>query len=86
MSHHTVIQRSESSLGRTYRCRVEFDDGSVLGRDVTISNHDLEVPGRARRAVTWSFVNDLRRHISDAEAVVEKAIDALVEADPEAFP
>lgn len=86
MSHHMVLRCEEGTLGRIYRARVEFDDGSTLGRNVTISHHDLEVPGRARHAVAWSLKCDLRRHISDADDVVEKAIDALVEADPEAFP
>ena len=85
MSHHMVITYDEGALGRRYRAEVEFADGARLQRSVVITPHDMEIEGRAQRAVTWHFKCDFRRHLTDCDDVVDAAIAALLEFDPGAF-
>lgn len=86
MSHHIVITFEESTLGRRYRAVIEYEDGRVLTDTLTLPPHDMEISGRPRMAVTWSFKCSFRRELgAEVDQLVEDAAEALLEAYPGAF-
>lgn len=86
MSHHMVITTRESPLGRQYKAVIEYEDGSLLEDTVTVGTHDMDIPGRPRIAVAWSFKCSFRRALgSEVEQIVESALEALLEVNPGAL-
>ncbi len=86
MSEHMVITFRDTTRGRRYKAEIEYSDGKILEDTVTIASIDMEIPGRPRIAVAWSFKCSFRRALgTSVEQVVESAIEALLEASPGAL-